>query len=230
MHVTLCVSGKWTGIDFTDLQRARLPHDDFYTVTYTGSDYETNFYMNEPKNTYHPLLDTEPYPDSESEWRRTRPYPHSRHWHKQILIHNHIMRNIPECDIVIRARFETIVSDVIDWNKYIKQSYDYDIPIGFNTRFSSDSEKWRYHNKIQEGPKDNTQFFINDALIIHPYHIWDCNLVDSLYKEKKLKGAEEGWYQILSEPSGRYHKSYHGGAYSAKDWELVLDVDESLHN
>ena len=233
MHVTLCVSGKFTGIDFTDLLRERLPHESFYTATYTGSDYDADFYMDEPEITYHPTLDVEPYPDIISHSLRN-PDIHNiewtRHWYKQILLHNHMMKNIPECDVVIRTRFETVVSDIIDWNKYITQSHECEIPIGFNTRFGNTNKDYLYHNRITEGPDNDTKFFIMDALIIHPYHVWDCDLVDSLYKEKKLRGAEEGWYQILSEPSGRYHKSYHGGAYSAKDWELVLDVDKSLHN
>ena len=237
MKVALCVSGKWESIDFTNLLRERLPHDDFYTATYTGSDYNADFYMDEPELTYHPIIDTEPYSDQESKHRRTKTesnnkelYHQTNHWHKQILIHDYLMKNIPECDIVIRARFDTIVSNNINWNEYIQQSFDYQIPIGFNTIFYNATGRWLYHNKIQENPSDNTQFFINDALIIHPYDIWDCDLVELLYKQRKLRGAEEGWYQVLSEPSEKYHKSYHGGAYSAKKWKIVKDVDESLHN
>jgi hypothetical protein len=176
------------------------------------------------------MKDTKPYDDNESRLRRKILPSRSRDWNKQILIHNHMMRNIPKCDIVIRARFETIVADNIDWSEYIKQSYDDIITLGFNTIFGNTDGRYGYHRTIREGPDDDTQFFINDALIIHPYDSWDCELVDRLYKEKRLIGAEEGWYQILSEPFGIYHKSYHGGAYSATHWEVVKDVDENLHN
>jgi hypothetical protein len=230
LSVALCVSGKWNDIDFTDRLRELIPHDDFYTATYTGSAYDADFYMNEPKVKYHPMKDTKPYDDNESRLRRKIPPSHSRDWNKQILIHNHMMRNIPKCDIVIRARFETIVADNIDWSEYIKQSYDDIITLGFNTIFGNTDGRYGYHKTIREGPDDDTKFFINDALIIHPYDSWDCELVDRLYKEKRLIGAEEGWYQILSEPFGIYHKSYHGGAYSATHWEVVKDVDENLHN
>lgn len=242
MHVTLCVSGKFTGIDFTDLLRERLPHDSFYTATYTGSDYDADFYMDEPEVTYHPVLDTEPYPD-ETSWERrvTFSTPDSAlhplalsfknksiNWNKQILIHNHMMKNIPECDVVMRSRFDTVVSDRIDWNPLIKESLEENIAIGFNSLNLVSSSIRHFHqlNLMQE----QVFYYINDALIIHPYKLWNCDLVDELYKDKKLKGAEEGWYQVLSEPYGMYHHSYTGGAYLNEFWDRIIDVDKSLHN
>lgn len=196
--------------------------------------------MDEPEIGYHPVLDTEPYSDEESQQRRkvfvenddnlseTRRSlkQKSIHWNKQILIHNHMMKNIPECDIVVRSRFDTILSAKIDWSDMIRMSYEEDIPLGFNTMHYS---KTFYMNQLRD-MHEGAKYYINDALIIHPYGLWDCNLVDQLYKDKKLKGAEEGWYQVLSEPSGMYHKSWHGGAYLEAYWETVKDVDESLHN
>ena len=247
MKVSLCVSGKWKDIDFTERMRRIIPHDNFYTMTYTDCDHDSTFKMDEPEVTYHCVLDTEAYPDGESLERRffftlsdedIRHGPfHSSiidfkrkavHWHKQILIHNEMMKNIPKCDIVIRSRFDTVVSDQLDWSSYINQSYDEDIPIGFNTmNMKSGGEKsfnklWPMHEKAI--------FYINDALIIHPYKSWNCDLVDELYKNKELKGAEEGWYQILSEPNSVYHLSYSGGAYLDEYWWCVGDSIASLHN
>lgn len=237
INVSLCVSGKWTGEDYTNLLRERIPHDNFYTATYTESGYDADFYIDEPELTYHPL-DIDPYPDYESHGRRDAMHPDiycspeveyvrqvSPHWHKQILIHNHIMKNI-DTDIVVRARFETIVSDQVDWEELIKKSWEEEMPLGFNTRNVATNLK--HHHVCNDN--EYSSFFINDAMIIHPQRIWDCNLVERLYNEEKLRGAEEGWYQVLSEPYDYYHTSYNGGAYSAKDWEMVLDVDASLHN
>ena len=70
MRVLLCVSGKWTGIDYTDRLREIVPHDNFYTATYTDCDHNSNFKMDEPEIGYHPVLDTEPYYDEESQQRR----------------------------------------------------------------------------------------------------------------------------------------------------------------
>lgn len=236
MKTALCVSGKWTGYDYTHLLREIIPHDDFYVATYTGIDCGAYFYMDEPEFDYNPLS-IDPYPDAESRGRRDalkinsdepiyRYIRHaSSHWAKQILIHNHVMKNI-DADIVIRARFETVVSNQIDWNAMIEKSWEEEIPLGFNTRSVASN---LFHHRIENNDRQ-ASFFINDALIIHPQKIWDCDLVDRLYKEQKLRGAEEGWYQILSEPHHYYHVSYDGGAYSAKDWKLIQDVDASLHN
>lgn len=236
IRVALCVSGKWDGIDFTKRLREIIPHDAFYTATYTGSEYVADFYMDEPELTYHPVLDIEPYSDNESIGRRqVFDYPDhklydyikksSPHWHKQILLHNYLLKNIGKYDIIVRARFETVVSDKIDWGGMIEDSHYEEIPMGFNTRSVNNN---LYHNFVEKAYLE--KYFLNDALIIHPRHFWDTDYVDDLYKEKKLRGAEEGWYQVLSEPNSMFHESYHGGAYSAKDWEMVLDVDQSLHN
>lgn len=247
INVSLCVSGKWTDIDFTERMREIIPHDNYYTMTYTDCDHDSTFKMEEPEFTYHPVLDTEPYGDGESLERRyffTVPDEDIKrgdfhnslldfkrkavHWNKQILIHNHMMKNIPKCDIVIRTRFDTVVSDQIDWSSHIKQSYEEDIPIGFNTLNILRGKK-RYYNQLND-MQDKAIFYINDALIIHPYQLWNCDLVDELYKDKKLKGAEEGWYQVLSEPNDLWHRSYVGGAYLNEFWETITDVDASLHN
>lgn len=248
IDVSLCVSGKWKGdwCDFTERLRRIVPHNNYYTMTYTDCDHDSTFKMEEPEVTYHPVLDTEAYPDAESLERRyffslsdediKRGAFHTSlidfkrkavHWHKQILIHNHMMKNIPKCDIVIRSRFDTIVSDQIDWSSQINQSYDEEIPIGFNT--INVIKSGRPYNKLHP-MQDKATCYINDALIIHPYKSWDCDLVDELYKDKKLKGAEEGWYQVLSEPNNLYHRSYIGGAYLNEFFWGIPDKDASLHN
>jgi len=248
IRVALCVSGKWTGIDFTERLRRVIPHDSYFTGTYTDCDYDSDFKMDEPEITYHCVLDTEAYGDGESIERRyyfsvsdenikkDDNYSNTLldfkrkafHWNKQILIHNHMMKNIPECDIVIRTRFDSIVSEKIDWNFHIQQSHDEQIPIGFNTiNLARDAKK--YYNVLDK-MQDIAVFYINDALIIHPYESWDCDLVDRLYKDKKLKGAEEGWYQVLSEPNNHWHRSYRGGVYLQAYHENIMDKDESLHN
>jgi len=256
INVSLCVSGKWMGLDFTERLRRIIPHDNYFTGTYTDCVYDSNFKMGEPEMTYHPVLDTKPYGDQESLQRRQffrysdedildtdgnhRDMEGSRNkwlkkfrdksinWHKQILIHNHMMKNIPECDIVIRSRFDAIASEKIDWQSHIQKSHDEEIPIGFNTINIAKNSKRYYHQltKMQDG----AVFYINDALIIHPYKSWDCDLVDELYKNKELKGAEEGWYQILSEPNNHYHLTHVGGVYLEAYHENIMDKDASLHN
>lgn len=236
INVSLCVSGKWTDVDYTDRLREIVPHDNFYTATYVDCDYDSTFKMVEPENTYNPVLDTEPYNDQESKGRRNilpthgdiaeRYYNKFPNWHKQILIHNHMMKNIPKCDVVIRSRFDAFVSQKIDWKSFINESYDNDLPIGFNTVHWK--EFYKYHT-LRDMDKHQV-YYINDALLIHPYDCWNCDLVDELYNDKKLKGAEEGWYQVLSEPHGHWHKSLHGGVYLHEYRDIIIDADENVYN
>lgn len=251
MKTALCLSGRWN--EFCDqkwIERTQriIPHDKMFTGTWKGHDYDADYYFDEPVNEYHPVMDTEPYPDDASHLRRKQ-FPRfikaweeeskvyhkeglqmayaSAHWHKQILMHNEMMKTLPpEYDMIIRSRFDAIVSDVIPWDEFIERSYDDFLPTGFNCL-----NYYGHHgyNELRDMGKETT-YYINDALIMHPREIWDTDLVDRLYKDKELKSAEEGWYQILSEPFGMYHKSYHGGCYLSARWEYVRDVDESLHN
>ena len=250
MKTALCLSGRWNEHchqKWMDRTQEIIPHDKMFTGTWKGQDYDADYYFDDPENLYHPIFDTEPYPDDASELRRDI-FPHylerhkedptyyntqlrhayaSANWHKQLLIHNEMMKSIPkEYDMIIRTRFDVIVSDQLPWKDMIKDSYDRIIPKGFNCMNYYGTHDF---NKIKGMGKETT-YYINDALIIHPRECWDTDLVDSLYKDKKLKSAEEGWYQILSEPFGFYHESYHGGCYLSERWEYVRDVDESLHN
>ena len=250
MKTALCLSGRWNehcNQKWIDRTQQLIPHDRMFTGTWTGQSYLANYYFDEPENEYHPVFDTKAYPDDASKLRRDI-FPHflkrhkedptyyhtqlkhayaSANWHKQILIHNEMMKSIPkEYDMIIRTRFDVIVSDQLPWKDMIKDSYDRIIPKGFNCMNYYGTHDF---NKIK-GMGRETTYYINDALIIHPRECWNTDLVDSLYKDKKLKSAEEGWYQILSEPLGMFHKSYHGGCYPSDKWKYVKDVDEGLHN
>jgi len=249
MKTALCLSGRWN--EFCDqkwIERTQriIPHDKMFTGTWKGHDYDADYYFDEPVNEYHPVFDTEPYPDKASRHRRkiflkliedweergidSRYLKHayaSANWHKQLLIHNEMMKSIPpEYDMIIRTRFDAIVSDAIPWGEIIERSYNDIVATGFNCM---NYYGYHGHNEMHDMGKETT-YYINDALIMHPREIWDTDLVDRLYKDKELKSAEEGWYQILSEPFGMYHQSYHGGCYLSERWEYVRDVDESLHN
>ena len=252
MKTALCISGRWNddcSHKWVDRSKRLLPHDYLYTGSWKGQntvDFTVDHFFDEPENEYHPVFDTEAYPDDASALRRDV-FPQlikeheaggsshselkhalaSQNWHKQILIHNEMMKQLPDdIDMVIRTRFDTIVSDQLDWQGMIRESYDQIVPMGFNCMNYYGTHDF---NRIRGMGKETT-YYINDALIIHPRECWDTDLVDRLYKDKKLKSAEEGWYQILSEPFGMYHQSYHGGCYLSGRWEYVRDVDESLHN
>lgn len=253
MKTALCLSGRWN--EFCDQQwidrtQDVIPHDKMFTGMWKGyeQEYSADYYFDDPENLYHPVFDTDPYPDDASKLRRDV-FPElihqdqnffggsqhsqlkhayaSANWHKQLLIHNEMMKTIPpEYDMIIRSRFDVIVSEIIPWADLLQESYDEVLPIGFNCMNYYGTHGY---NELRGMGKETT-YYINDALIMHPRECWDTDLVDSLYKDKKLKSAEEGWYQILSEPFKMWHRSYHGGCYLSERWEYVRDVDESLHN
>jgi len=252
VKTALCLSGRWNencDQKWIDRTQRVIPHDRMFTGSWNGQntvDTTVDYYFDDPENLYHPVFDTEPYPDDASHLRR-HIFPRiiqeweedgidhsqkkhayaSANWHKQIIIHNEMMKTIPqEYDMIIRTRFDTILSETIPWQELLEKSYGDMIPIGFNCMNYYGNHGYNELNDMGE----ETIYYINDALIIHPRDCWDTDLVDSLYKGKKLKSAEEGWYQVLSEPFGMYHKSYHGGCYLSDRWEFVRDVDESIHN
>lgn len=254
MKIALCLSGRWNehcAQKWIDRTQRIIPHDRMFTGLWNGQNTvntTVDYYFDEPENEYHPIIDVPPYPDNTG-ILRYRAYPEilkkvlsgdesqdekivrqvyaSANWHKQILIHNEMMKTIPEeYDMVIRTRFDAVVSEVIPWEEFIEESYEGEFPIGFHCMHWSG--KYGY-NELNDLPTDE-KYWISDGLIMHPRELWDTDLVDSLYKDKQLRGAESGWYQVLSEPLGMFHKNYMGGCYLSDRWEYVKDVDESLHN
>ena len=241
MKIALCVSGIAGENAKKNVERLQqqFPTADLYTATWRGyeDNYPVDFVFDEPEIRYHCVLDVIPYPDVESErrinasgknayfapdhgkhWNKITP-----HWTKQILIHNYLLTKLPDYDIIIRSRFDAVISDKIDWEHWVNTSFEDECAIGFNTRV------WGYHTKVHElrdrYPKE--QFNLHDALIIHPRSIWDCEHIEQLHNDKKLQAAEAGWYQVLSEhPYNYFHYMYHGGVFIEKYKGHIIDYDE----
>lgn len=242
MRIALCVSGVARGSAEKNIEalRKQFPTADLYTATWRGyeDNYPVDFVFDEPEITYNCVLDVINYPDASSirrekaagrdsyisvehdgeRWHKIIP-----HWTKQILIHDYLLTKIPKYDIIIRSRFDVIISDKIDWEQWVKKSWDEQVAIGFNTRV------FQYHDKMHEirdlYPAE--AFLIHDALLIHPMDIWDSDYVQELHNTKQLKGAESGWFQVLSEhPYNYFHYSYHGGVLIEKYIGRVQDYDE----
>ena len=152
----------------------------------------------------------------------------TKHWTKQILIHDYLLKKIPsDYDMIIRTRFDTIVSKEINFVEFIEGSYYENYAIGFNTRYE---KVWLRHNELLEFVPHFNVGHVNDALILHPRNLWNSQLVETLHNSKELQAAETGWWQILSEHYGDNHQNFHGGVYIDKHKGNVLDVDEKFHN
>ena len=138
---------------------------------------------------------------------------------KQLIAHAYQLADIPEeYDMIIRTRWDTIVSDTADFSKYLEQSYNDKIAIGFAIR----GGRWIFLNKFKDIEHvfitENTDqmwsrdwsYWLNDNLIFHRRDAYDTALVHKLHEEKRLWPAEYGWYQLLSVMDN--HHCVYGGA------------------
>lgn len=126
-----------------------------------------------------------------------------RHHHKQILAHAYALRDLDKSyDMIVRARYDVILNPKIKWDVVISDSYCKKIPIGFGNTY--DFQRYALPKKIIYGiDKKDTGFDLggglSDQLIFHRRELFNVNKVFELHKEKKLKLAEKGWWQILVE-------------------------------
>ena len=58
-----------------------------------------------------------------------------------------------------------------------------------------------------------------DQLIIHPRKMINYDYIMKLHKDKKLRAAEYGWHQVLSEPYKDNHRNWHGWVNHDKNVE-----------
>tara|TARA_Y100001954_G_scaffold238463_1_gene306203 strand:+ start:5555 stop:6295 length:741 start_codon:yes stop_codon:yes gene_type:complete len=141
------------------------------------------------------------------------------HSTKQILAHAYQVKDLPEeYDMIVRIRWDTVCGSLINFTKYVEQSYKENIAIGFSIRGGRHTEL----NKFVEIPKIYATldtdisvsrdwcWWLNDNLIIHPRKKFNPDKVLKLHEEKKLWPAEYGWYQALSENDD--HLCVYGGA------------------
>ena len=144
---------------------------------------------------------------------------------KQLIAHAYQVADLPqEYDMIIRARWDTVVSEKVNFSKYLEQSYNENMAIGFAIRGGRWTDLNRFkdidHVFINEDTdimwSRDWSYWLNDFLIFHPRNLYDTELVHKLHKEKKLWPAEYGWYQMLSTLDN--HHCVYGGAVLEKFW------------
>lgn len=246
MKPAICISGICRGNVERNIEnvKSHFPYDIFFAtwegcekvIKNHGLSNENVVYFKEPKMHYHPILDPENVlsPKLKSIKKRmeindfslgkdyyTRTLNHT----KQILIHNELLKKIPnEYDMIIRIRYDTFLSNKVNFHSYLEKSYKEGISIGFGTR----TTRHKNIDVLYEIPKlypyenmpatvsNDWGWYIMDPMIFHPRSIFDNKLVDKLHQEKKLLVAENGWYQVLSQPYGDNHLCVYGGAQIEK--------------
>jgi hypothetical protein len=134
---------------------------------------------------------------------------------KQLLGYADLMSKISDdYDLIIRARWETMVSPNFNYNKYKEKALEVG-PVGFMIR-PNRNHLIHQEKEVSKDPADDWFQFLPDALIFHRKEQFNVELVRSLHEQKNLLPAEWGWHQILSKPYGDIHTSIHGGAHVAR--------------
>lgn len=246
MKIAICFSGICRGNVSRNIEHAlhHFKGDVFFAswkgresdIQKEGIESNNIFYVDEPEMHYHPILDVNDVlsPKLKSIKKnmiQKRPgfgdeyYERTLNHTKQILIHKELLNHIPEeYDMIVRMRYDTFLSKKVDISKYLDRSYNHQIAIGFGTR----STRHKNIDILYEIPKlypsqnspstlsQDWGWYIMDPLILHPRRLFSLDRVDLFHSEKKLLVAENGWYQILSQPYGDTHECVYGAAQIEK--------------
>lgn len=138
---------------------------------------------------------------------------------KQIIAHAYQVADLPEeYDMIVRTRWDTLVSDKANFNHYLNTSYENDMAIGFAIRGGRwtdlhsfrDIEHVYITQTTDQAWSRDWAWWLNDNLIIHPRKIFDTESVHKMHEAKELWPAEYGWYQVLSKEDN--HHCVYGGA------------------
>jgi len=215
MKIAVCISGILKSAfnlqkRNVSVLKEKFPGADFYYGTWQGIE-EEKFYnifpeekcfvFSEPDIHYNPYTDIQDF--SSQAWKKTVNWSRGKNdvWIrnsvKQILIHAMLLNQINKTyDVIIRTRFDAFALNVpiVDFNSFVVETYESKITNGFATR---DMNKFDQLTKVTN---DDWKHRIFDALIIHPRNAIDYENVMNLYHNNKLRAAEFGWAQVLSEP------------------------------
>ena len=236
MKTAVCISGICRGNAKTHIERfKRVFNSDIFFGTWKGKEgalenigIKEYFLFEEPEQHYHPFVDVpiELLPDIEKTMNnrnkamRDRGYrERTFHQAKQIIGHAYMMQKLPdEYDMIIRTRYDTYVSDKVDFNHWLNVSYNEHKAIGFGTRIrrhnTIDELKVIPHLKPETGTSHSPDWYmyLPDQVIFHRRDMFDVEMVLKLFKDKMLISSERGWHQVLSKPFGNNHESIYGGA------------------
>lgn len=225
MKVAVCVGGLTypDSIPLMEKLKKKFPNYDFFYGVWKGRENDASeqlgaWSFEEHEPTYHPYLDIDPtnLPPKFGiikEKMKNKPdmalIPKAPHQTKQILMHSYMLQKLPsEYDMIIRTRYDIdLFDDSINYEQFVNQSYQQNHAIGFAQRF-------RAHPSPLFNPKPDPKWYkswdgyLMDLVIMHPRHMFNHKLLQSLHEQKKLLAAEWGWYQILSEPFGSNHQNF----------------------
>lgn len=219
MKIALCISGQIRSDAQKNVERLEKYFEPDTTVLATWSNQDTNIekmlYYEEPVMHYNPALEIDgDIPQTYMKYIRNGMAKRDfwKHRTKQILIHAYLLRDISEkYDMIIRARFDTIISDVVEVKNLLRESYDHNKAIGF---YVPKGQNLKHLNKLEKHDKNHNRCLehLVDHLIMHPRKLFDIEKTLSMHEQKKLIVAETGWWQVLSKDHNSNHDCYLGFA------------------
>ena len=242
MKIAICISGIARGQVKHNIGRMKEAFGDkadIFTASWRGhkndltEQYNAKYY-DEPAIHYNPWKDCvtdnphpkyKAYKQSFIDKTEISQHPKLLNATKQLIAHAYHLPDIPEeYDMIIRVRWDTVVSIKLDFTKYLEQSYNENIAVGFAIRGGRHAKLDEFKNIDHVYVTEDTDqmwsrdwcYWLNDNMIFHPRKLYDCNKVLQYHEEKKLWPAEYGWYQMLSNTDN--HHGVYGGAVIEKFW------------
>jgi hypothetical protein len=133
------------------------------------------------------------------------------HHTKQMIGHAYLLREvdkIKEYDVICRFRYDTMVSKIADFNKYLELAHINNTSHGFSVTKQQRFEDI-YHTIPNQGYK--CDWYMLDQGVIHPRSRFDIDVILDYNDKGILHPAEWGWGQILSCRFGEIaHYNHHG--------------------
>lgn len=235
MRLAVCFSGVCSGSAAKNVESHRKHFDgDFFFGTWDDSAHELEeqlpgvefLRMPEVAMHYHPIVDFRLTNDAVlNNWMlglkgltstSISDLNFTRGWHrtKQHLAHALMVESLPRgYDLIVRSRYDTRISEKVDFKPYLSKAFDEHIAIGFGKALGKTwvGDRHDYQFDAFRESRNCPPRMMSDFLIIHRRDMFDPDNVWKLHKDAALLPAETGWWQLLSGPNGG-HVSILGGA------------------
>lgn len=227
MKIAVCYSCQLRG-DYNShipLVREALPGASFYFTTWNTETNIPNWIHKtypQPELHYNPAIENaSTWPIEYMKWIKNRMAYHEdwKHRSKQILAHALVVKDFADdYDVIVRVRYDTIISKkmIREMKTFCQKAYDEKRAYGFFVPRARNIDarpelEVDTPNIIAKGAARD-KGHVTDHMIIHRRDIFDCDRAWQLHEDKKLRIAEYGWFQLLSEPYGDTHINHRGYA------------------